>query len=278
MRRSLNGNKSIYMKKSLLIVLGFFFITIHISAQSDSLWNGKKCAVVLTYDDALPQQLDHAIPVLDSLGLKATFYITAYFAKERLNDWRKTASKGYELGNHTLYHPCAGGTGREWVKPDYDLNNYTVQRMMDEIKMTNVFLQTLDGNTKRTFAYPCGDTKIHDSSYFNLPENDFVAARGVQFELLTAGKVDLTMIPCFGVNGQSADQLISIVKQALQKKALLVFLFHGVGGGNSLNVSIAEHSKLLHYLKQNEKDIWIAPMMKVAEYIKKCQSSKTKME
>ena len=40
------------------------------------LW--KQCAVVLTYDDAIDQQLDNAEPVQDSLGLKATFYITAY--------------------------------------------------------------------------------------------------------------------------------------------------------------------------------------------------------
>ena len=48
----------------------------------------------------------------------------------------------------------------------------------------------------------------------------------------------------------------------------LDFLFHGVGGGHSLNVSLAAHSKLLHFLKQNEKDIWIAPMIEVADYIK----------
>ena len=23
--------------------------------------------------------------------------------------------KGYELGNHTFYHPCMRGPGREWV-------------------------------------------------------------------------------------------------------------------------------------------------------------------
>jgi sialate O-acetylesterase len=33
-------------------------------------------------------------------------------------------------------------------------------------------------------------------------------------------------------------------------------------------VSLAAHSKLLHFLKQNEKDIWIAPMIDVAKFIK----------
>src|SRR5215510_8746252 len=97
------------MKKlfSILMITQVFFISSF--GQPDKPWNGKKCAVVLTYDDAISQQLDNAIPTLDSLKLKATFYITAYFGRERLNDWKKAAAKGYELGNHTLFHPCAGG-------------------------------------------------------------------------------------------------------------------------------------------------------------------------
>ena len=80
------------------------------SAQTEKAWHGKKSAVVLTYDDAIDQHLDNAVPVLDSLGLKATFYITAFSnsMQTRLDDWRKLAEKGYELGNHTLYHPCIG--------------------------------------------------------------------------------------------------------------------------------------------------------------------------
>jgi sialate O-acetylesterase len=48
---------------------------------------------------------------------------------------------------------------------EYDMNNYTVRRMVDETRMTNLFLQALDGKTKRTFAFTCGDMKIGDSSF-----------------------------------------------------------------------------------------------------------------
>jgi len=68
--------------------------------------------------------------------------------------------------------------------------------------------------------------------------------------------------------------LIALVKQAMEKNALLVFLFHGVGGEHSLNVSLEAHSQLLRFLKQNQKQIWIAPMIDVAAYIKKHQSKK----
>ena len=58
----------------------------------------------------------------------------------------------------------------------------------------------------------------------------------------------------------------------MQTNTLLVFLFHGVGGEHSINVSLAAHSQLLHFLKDHEKEIWIAPMIDVAEYIKSYQS------
>ena len=252
------------MKKIFLSSIFCFLSSILCFSQ----WNNKQCAVVLTYDDAISQQLDNAFPVLDSLQLKATFYLTAYFAKDRINDWKKVAAKGYELGNHTLYHPCLGGKGREWVKPDYDMSHYTVQRMIDEIRMTNVFLQALDGKTKRTFAYTCGDMKINDTSFIESLKNDFVVARGVRGQLNNINNVDLYNVDCFVVNSYTAEHMEAWVKQAMQTNSLLVILFHGVGGGNSLNVAVAEHSKFLHYLKQNEKDIWITTMIDAAEYIK----------
>jgi sialate O-acetylesterase len=46
-----------------------------------------------------------------------------------------------------------------------------------------------------------------------------------------------------------------------------------VGGGNWLDVSLPAHRQFLQYIKQNEKDIWVAPMIEVAEFIKQYQST-----
>jgi len=259
------------MKKILLFITLLSWMVSY--SQSDQPWNGKKCAVVLTYDDAINEHLDNAIPVLDSLGLKATFYLTAFSTsmQSRLVDWKKLAINGHELGNHTLYHPCIGGKGREWVKPEYDMNNYTVKRMVDETRMTNLFLQALDGKTKRTFAFTCGDMKIGDSSFIYAMKNDFVAARAVRAEMHKINEIDLLNVDCYMVNGETSAQMIEWVKKAEETNSLLVILFHGVGGGNALNVSLPAHREFLQYLKKNEKNIWIAPMLEVAEYIKKSQ-------
>lgn len=239
--------------------------------QNAKAWQGKSCAVVLTYDDGLNVHLSNAIPALDSVGLKGTFYISDYFGglQVQIPGWRKAAQKGHELANHTVYHPCAGNLpGRSFVKPDYDLNNYSLRRIQDEMRTMNLLLYSIDGKTRRTFAYPCSDTKIRDTAYIEGMQQAFVAARAVKSEMESLGNIDLYNINCYAVNGQSGEELIALVKEAMQKQKLLVFLFHGVGGEHTLDVSLAAHSQLLRFLKQNEQNVWIAPMLTVAEYIK----------
>ncbi len=262
------------MKVSLLILfplLVMAFAGPALQAQEKGPWHGKRCAVALTYDDALNVHLNYVVPLLDSLGFKGTFYLSGFFPglRGRLADWIAVGKEGHELGNHTLFHPCEGeAPGREWVPRDYELNKYTVRRMVDEITMANTLLQAMDGKMIRTFAYPCGDTKAGDSSYVDQIKAMFPGARGVQGKMQKINEIDLYGIGAYMINGQSGEELIRLVQEAMAKRALLVFLFHGVGGEHSLNVSLDAHRRLLQFLKQNEKDIWVAPMIDICEYIK----------
>ncbi|MFN8353582.1 MAG: sialate O-acetylesterase [Spirosomataceae bacterium] len=247
------------------------FRTDYIELDDKKAWKGKKCAVVLTYDDALNVHLDNAITALDSLSLKGTFYITASSnaATKRIADWRRAAQNGHELGNHTLYHPCdASGPGMSWVKPEYDLSKYTLRRIIDEVRMTNTYLESIDGKKKRTFAFTCGHKKVAEGEFMSSLENDFVAARAVRHEMHPLEQVNLMDVDCYAINGETGDQLIDLVKKAEANGTLLVFLFHGVGGEHSLNVSLEAHRQLLHYLKNNEATIWTAPMIDVAEHVR----------
>jgi sialate O-acetylesterase len=263
------------MINKLCSVILFLFLGYSMQAQ-DTLWHHKKCAVVLTYDDALDVDIDNVAPALDSVGLKGTFYLSNYtgLLDTRTNEWRKIAAKGNELGNHTYYHPCLGNlAGRDFVTPEDDLNNYSVLDVDKEIHMMNTLLKAIDGRDARTFAYPCGDMKVRDSFYLDPIKNEFVGARAVRPEMLKIQDVKLYDIGCYTMNGHSGDEMISLVQKAMSTHTLLVFLFHGVGGGHSLNVSLQAHSQLLHFLKQHEKEIWVAPMTEVAGYIQNYQSS-----
>jgi sialate O-acetylesterase len=268
-------NITFILNAAVILLLFVISLTIITSAQEvkqeNKMWNKKKCAVCLTYDDALNVHLDNVVPLLDSLGLKATFYIPISFPgfKPRIKDWKLAARKGNELGNHSMFHPCEGNKpGREWVNPSYDLSKYTMTRLIDEIKLNSTVLNMLDNKTTRTYAYPCGDTMIGDSSYVPKIKSDFIGARSVTGRFEKPGEINLFDIGCFMMNGDSAGHMIELVKQAMDSGSLIVFLFHGVGGEHNINVSLAEHSKLLHFIKKNSRDIWVAPLVEICKYIK----------
>ena len=236
-------------------------------------WNGRKAAVVLTYDDALNVHLSNAIPALDAAGLKGTFYLSDYFGglQAQLKGWRAAALRGHELANHTMFHPCDGSLqGRDWVSPDYDLSKYSMRRINDEISAMNILMFALDGKTKRTFAFPCADTRINGVPYLDA-KHGFVAARNVRHEMVPITLVNLNDLPSYGINGESGEKLIALVREAIEKKSLLIFLFHGVGGEHNLNVSIETHQALLDFLKAHQDEIWVAPLIEVAEYVKDYQ-------
>lgn len=250
----------------LLVILPVLILT----AQNSTSWNGKKCAVILTYDDALNVHLDNVIPVLDANGFKGTFYVPGYSSviNERMNEWRAITSRGHELGNHTLFHPCDGSQpNREWVSGDFDLSTYTFNRIAEEIKTASVLLKAIDGKSERTFAYTCGDTEAGDSSFTELIKDNFIGARGVEWKVPKYEEVDINNFPACMIMGQTGEELINMVKEAIQKNLLLVFLFHGVGGEHSIDVSLEAHNQLVEFLKQNERDIWVAPLVDVAKFL-----------
>jgi peptidoglycan-N-acetylglucosamine deacetylase len=263
------------MRLKEILLLPLFILICQLSgAQQPKMWNGKQCAVVLTYDDALNVHLDNVIPCLDSVGFKGTFYLIgeAPAISKRLPEWRMAASHGHELGNHSLNHPCDGSKpDRSWVTSDADLSKYTVVRAVNEIRVANTLLQAIDGKTLRTFAYPCGEATIDTANYYRSLEKEFAGARGVGEGFGNLKTINLNNIDCFMINGQQSDYMINLVKKAQETHTLLVFLFHGVGGEHNINVSLEAHNQLVHYLKLHEKDIWVAPLVDVAQYIQKNQ-------
>lgn len=264
-------------KLSALVILFLFCLSPSCQSQNQikKKWNGKKFAVSLSYDDALNVHIDKAIPVLDSLGIKATFYVPAHSGclMSRKEEWIKIAENGHELGNHTLFHPCSGaGDARSWVSPEYDLDTYSLSRITDEIHLANDILHAMDGKTDRSFAYTCGDTKAGNTSFVNEIKDDFVAARGVERSNNKLYQTDLFSLTTFSVNNHSMAQLIGAVEKARSENAYLVFLFHGVGGEHDLDCDERNHLMLLEYLKRIEEDVWIAPVVEISTYIKKHQN------
>ena len=227
----------------------------------------KKAAIVLTYDDALLSQLDNAVPQLERAGLTATFFLTSDIDYTTIPRWKALAKKGFELGNHTLYHPCSNAED-----DPVSSEHYTPAQMVREIEIMNWLLFAMDGRTERTYAYPCTETTVGDGK-------DYVDSlrrhRTIKYARIggDTGSVitdfvhlDPLQVPSYGLEeGTSADALIAYVKQVQDSGGLGIIMFHGIGG-DYITTSAAAHQQLLDYLTKNRKDIWVTTFREAMDY------------
>jgi peptidoglycan-N-acetylglucosamine deacetylase len=238
----------------------------------DFVWpaKGQKAAVVLTYDDALLSQLEIAIPQLEAAGLRGTFFLDADISPDDMLRWREVASRGHELGNHSLFHPCP-----RTMLPDrknYLTDNYDPARMVEEIAAMNNILFGIDGRRTRTFSVPCSQTIVGGQDYTDSLRRSgqvrFVRTGGDQWTSVITDftKLDLFRIPSYGpVDGPTGAQLVAYLERVRAAGGLGVLQFHGVGG-DYLQVSAPAHQAVVDYLSAHP-EIWVGTFQEVVDYV-----------
>ena len=259
-----------------MLTLFLLLLSFTAQAQEKIEWpNHKKAVIVLTYDDALETQLNIAVPQLDSAHLTATFFLTGDIDAKTIHRWRALSKNGYELANHTIYHPCASGNDNPVAS-----DNYTVYGMIREIEVMNHFLYAVDGKTSRTYAYPCTETTVgNGKSYVDSLRKyglvKYARIGGDVDAVITDFKhLDPLQVPSYGLEDNTTGaQLIAFVKRVQQKGGMGVIMMHGIGG-DYITISAAAHRELLNYLKENKKEIWVATFQQAMDYA--MQASKLK--
>ena len=113
----------------------------------------------------------------------ASFYVGLASFEKRIDDSRKSAQIGHEIGNHSVNHPCSGNF---WWSKKAALEDYTVQQMENELDEASRRIESLASVKPKTFAYPCGMTFIGRGetrqSYVPLVARRFLAGRGFMGE------------------------------------------------------------------------------------------------
>jgi hypothetical protein len=69
-------------------------------------------------------------------------------------------------------------------------------------------------------------------------------------------RLDPMLVPSWMVQDVTGEQMIAFVKKAVDAGGLAVFMFHGVGGGHSINISREAHQQLLAWLAANRQTVW----------------------
>jgi peptidoglycan/xylan/chitin deacetylase (PgdA/CDA1 family) len=253
----------------------FLLACIATYAQPQIKWpHQKKAVIVLTYDDGCKSQLENAVPLLDSLHFKGTFFLIGdALDYNTIPRWRAVAKGGHELANHTMYHPC--------VDKDNPVGSqsYTPKTILREIGTTNYFLFALDGKTTHSYAYPCTETSVGGKYYVDsLRKSGAISYARIGGDKDNAvitdfKKLDPLLVPSYGLEaGATGEQLIAFVKKVEQSGGMGIFMFHGIGGDWIITPTQA-HKELLEYLA-HDKDIWVATFSEAMDYVGQANKGK----
>lgn len=255
-----------------LIFSGFLFSREKTDPEGKISWpEGKKAAIVLTYDDALWSHIYIAVPRLNEKGLKGTFFLNGYtIPEEDIPMWRKFAETGHELGNHSLYHPCSSRKKND--EPCFTLESYSVNSMLREISIMNSFLYAIDGDTVRTYAYPCGEILAGGEDFsFPLSQSKRICGArigGSKNSIIDRyDRIDLFKIPSFvPAKGETGESMTDYVKDVVKAGGFGVFTFHGIGG-DYIDITAEAHDELVNYLSDHSDDIWVVSFRELIHYL-----------
>lgn len=263
------------MGRHLLLLSLLLWPSIALARDGFAWPEGRRAAVSLAYDDALPSHLDTAIPALDRHGLKGSFYLqlSRDTVWTRIEAWRAAARNGHELGNHSLFHQCSGRRpGREWVAAGQDLDATTVAQMVAQVEFADTLLAQIDGRTQpRSFTVPCGDRQAKDGDYVAAIAGRFIGIK-VPGDAVVADMavLDPAGVPVLAPEGLSGAQLIAMVEEAGRKGTMVNLTFHGIGG-DYLQTSSEAHDALLAWLDAHRDDYWVATFAEIMQWVRERQ-------
>jgi peptidoglycan/xylan/chitin deacetylase (PgdA/CDA1 family) len=242
------------------------------SAGSDTViqWpDGKRAALSLTFDDARLSQIDAGIPLLDRYDVKATFFVVPGAVEERLEGWRNAQRAGHEIGNHSFIHPCTGNF--PWAR-DKALEDYSLEKMREELLAANRRVEELLGVSPDVFAYPCGQKFVgrglETKSYVPLVAETFMAARGWLDEAPNDPEfVDPAQVLGMEMDGVSFSELLPVIEQAKEGGLWVVLAGHEIGESGNQTTHLDMLEELIRYAEEPSNQVWLAPFGTVASHV-----------
>lgn len=268
------------MKKSIKIVtIAFLFIQVGFQTMAQKKpfpWpDGKKMAISLSFDDARVSNVGAGTDLLDEYGVKATFFIVPSNVPKALDGWKKAVANGHEMGNHSTNHACSGNF--VWARENA-LENYTAEKMRQELIDANKQIKALLGVTPTVYAYPCGQTFIgrgkNTQSFVPIISDLFVAGRGWRNEApVDPAYCDMAQLTGMEMDGKNFDEILNLITDAKKNGQWLVLAGHETAESGSQTSRLSMLRALCAYAKDDANGIWIAPIGEVANYVNTVRDS-----
>jgi len=215
-------------------------------------WQGCAAgAASVSVDDSYPSCRD----ILNQEGFRGTYYLawTDTFSQAEWDMWRSIYTEGHELGAHTISHGDPDILEEDILKWELSANKSDI--------LTNVGMPEEELSS---FAWPRGDATEESKS---IASDYFVSARGYHInELEDKNPADFMYIrslntPHYHDAEYEPPDYFQTADEAEALGKWVNFVFH--------NECLDDGA--IHYL--STKDLWVAPVGRVAKYIKERQNT-----
>ncbi|HSW80440.1 MAG TPA: Ig-like domain-containing protein [Candidatus Saccharimonadales bacterium] len=201
-----------------LIATNGYLITDDYSLAQDTATSSLSRPIVsITFDDGWADQYDNALPLLQSNGLNATFYIISgelnvqptYMSPAQV---KNLYNAGMEIGSHSITHP--------------DLTTLSQSQLVNEMQQSQTTLQNLLGAPVTDFAYPYG---AYNNNTIAVGAQYYQSQRTVDPGLNTKENFNASKLLIHEVDSDiSQAQVKAWVDEAIQQKGWLILVYHEV--------------------------------------------------
>ena len=191
--------------------------------------------IALTFDDDRVDNWFKYLPMLDSAGVKATFYICKYnkFTAAQKNKLMILRDHGHEIAYHTINHYNMVDYVFKYHHPVEELMRIEIEAGLKQMND--------DGFYPITFAYPYG---AHNGQFDQMLKKYFRSVRALNGSpdysrsLTATSKNDVLYGLGLDKSSQKSDETImKIIHSAKENNNCAVFVAHNINMNNSLSVT-----------------------------------------
>ncbi len=242
------------------------------SATSFAWPVGKRLAISLSFDDARLSQIDRGLTLMETLDVKATFYLSLLSMQKRVDGWKEIARKGHDIGNHSTAHACTGNYRFTRALEDFDLDE-----MARDLDNANREIEASVGVKPVSFAYPCGQKFVGRGkaarSYIPLVAERFESGRGYLDEMPNYPQVcDLAQLMGTGIDGADWPTVRGLLDKGAKDGSWIVFVGHDIGKAAHQTTDVETLKRLVDYAKDPANGIWVDTVGRIGKYVKKIRS------
>lgn len=248
-----------YMKFLWLFLL--FMFSLEIVGQTDRFpvvriapYKGDKaCAISYTFDDALRDQNELAVPMLEKFGFRGTFWVIPATVpeteeevlKKPRKEWggitwkrlKEMADNGHEISNHSWSHKNLVQLKSE-------------QEVRAEIEKADSLISLKIGKRPLTFCYPYN---AYNEKIISIAMENRVATR----------------THCSGWGYYTTTQWMNDwADELIEKREWGIPMIHAIIEGYDAFPSADILDKHWAYVKVKEDSIWVATFLEIASYVK----------